>query len=98
VHVYNFTECADVPCWNRTIASVGAQYPVVSGEIGEDDCDHGFIDRYMGWADAHGISYLAWDWGAFDCRGGPSLISDYDGTPTQFGAGFRQHLLALPPN
>jgi hypothetical protein len=26
-------------------------------------------------------------------RGGPSLISSVDGTPTPFGAGFRAHLL-----
>jgi endoglucanase len=95
--VYNFTECIDAACWDRTIAPVAERYPVVSGEIGEDDCDQGFIDRYMGWADQHGISYLAWDWGAFDCRSGPSLISDYDGTPTKYGEGFRQHLLNQTP-
>jgi hypothetical protein len=97
VHVYNFAECVDVGCWNRTIAPIAERYPVVSGEIGEDDCGHGFIDRYMEWADLRGISYIAWDWGAFGCRGGPSLISDYNGTPTAFGQGFRQHLLGLTP-
>ena len=94
-HLYNFNECIDVTCWNRTIAPIAQTYPVVSGEIGEDDCAHGFIDRYMAWADQQGVSYLAWQWGAFDCRGGPSLISNYDGTSTPFGEGFRQHLLTL---
>jgi endoglucanase len=29
------------------------------------------------------------------CEDGPTLISDRDGTPTAFGIGFRDHLLAL---
>jgi hypothetical protein len=52
----------------------------------------------MAWADTHGISYLGWAWdahGGWTCQGGPSLISDYDGTPTAFGRGFRDHLRAL---
>ena len=52
----------------------------------------------MRWADRHGISYLAWAWNAggdWPCRGGPTLVEDYDGTPTAFGIGFRDHLRAL---
>ncbi|GCE12761.1 hypothetical protein [Tengunoibacter tsumagoiensis] len=30
-----------------------------------------------------------------NCSSFPSLISDYDGTATQFGAGFRDHLGSL---
>ncbi len=47
-------------------------------------------------ADAHGISYLGWSWNAVGsgrtCAGGPALIQSYDGTPTPFGVGFRDHL------
>lgn len=70
----------------------------MTGELGEADCRHGYIDDYMAWADRHGVSYLGWTWNAHDgwtCRGGPTLIRDFDGTPTGFGIGFRDHLRAL---
>ncbi len=98
-HVYNFTTCDTVSCWTSTVAPVAAVMPVVTGEIGENDCASGFIDSYMAWADASGISYLGWTWDATDsgwsCTGGPALISDYDGTPTGYGAGYQAHLAAL---
>lgn len=68
---------------------------MVTGELGENDCAHGYIDQYMPWADAHGISYLGWTWDTWDCANGPALISNYDGTPTAFGIGFRDHLASL---
>jgi hypothetical protein len=94
-HLYNFNTCSTVSCWDRTVAPVAKRVPVVTGELGESDCAHGFIDSYMAWADAHGISYLGWTWDTWDCRDGPALISSYDGSPTPFGVGFRNHLLAL---
>jgi hypothetical protein len=93
-HNYNFNVC-DPTCWNSTVAPLAAQVPVVTGELGENDCAHGYIDQYMPWADAHGISYLGWTWDTWDCANGPALISNYDGTPTAFGIGFRDHLAAL---
>ena len=93
-HNYNFNVC-DPSCWDATIAPLAAQVPIVTGELGENDCGHGYIDRYMAWADSHGISYLGWTWDTWDCANGPSLISDYAGTPTAFGIGFQQHLAWL---
>jgi len=94
VHVYDASVCASEPCWDSTIGVVAKQVPVVSGEIGEEDCAHEFIDSYMSWADAHGVSYLAWSWNVWDCSL-PGLLDDYDGTPTPFGEGFRDHLAAI---
>ena len=74
------------------IAPVLAQVPVVPGEIGENDCAHGYIDSLMAWLDSHHTGYLGWTWNTWDCSSGPSLISSYDGTPTNFGAGFKAHL------
>lgn len=84
----------------RAIAKVARRYPVVVGELGETDCAHRYIDPWMRFADRRRISYLGWTWnavapGAWTCRGGPSLIEDFDGTPTGFGVGFRDHLRAL---
>ena len=55
--------------------------------MGEQDCAHGFIDGYMSWADAKGISYLGWAWNPQNCNTFPSLITNVDGTPTAFGQG-----------
>ncbi|MFI8931194.1 glycoside hydrolase family 5 protein [Streptomyces sp. NPDC053474] len=94
-HVYNFNACANDDCWNRTLAPVAAKVPLVAGEIGENTCAHAFIDRVMKWFDDRALSYLGWTWNAWDCSSGPALISDYDGTPTAFGIGLRDHLRAL---
>ncbi|MFJ4833076.1 cellulose binding domain-containing protein [Streptomyces sp. NPDC088747] len=94
-HVYNFNTCSSESCWDSTLAPVAAQVPLVAGEIGENTCAHSFIDRVMAWFDARGLSYLGWTWNTWDCASGPALISGYDGTPTPFGIGLRDHLRAL---
>lgn len=94
-HVYNFNTCSNESCWNSTLAPVAAQVPLVAGEIGENTCSHGFTDQVMKWFDARGLPYLGWTWNTWDCSSGPALISGYDGTPTAFGTGLRDHLRAL---
>ncbi len=94
-HLYNFSGCNTAACWDQTVAPVAAKVPVVTGEIGENDCAHGFVDAYMAWADRHGVSYLGWSWNTADCAGGPGMISTYDGAPTSFGVGLRSHFAAL---
>ena len=93
-HLYNFNACKDEACWTSQIAPVANVVPVVTGELGEDDCAHGFVDAFMPWADARGISYLGWSWNTWDCKTGPALIASYDGTPTEFGAGIKARFLA----
>ncbi|WP_329112537.1 cellulase family glycosylhydrolase [Streptomyces sp. NBC_01353] len=94
-HVYNFNTCSNETCWDSTLAPVAAQVPLVAGEIGENTCGHGFIDRVMKWFDDRGLSYLGWTWNTWNCSSGPALITSYDGTPTAFGIGLRDHLRAL---
>ena len=94
-HSYNFNFCISLSCWNRTIAPVAQQVPLIVGEIGENDCDHGYIDRLIPWLDGIGASYLGWTWNPWDCASGPALISDYSGTPTRFGAELKMHFAAL---
>ncbi|MER6423702.1 cellulose binding domain-containing protein [Streptomyces sp. NPDC001137] len=96
-HVYNFNTCANESCWNSTLAPVAAQVPLMAGEIGENTCSHSFVDQVMKWFDDRGLSYLGWTWNTWDCSSGPSLISNYDGTPTSYGTGLRDHLRALNP-
>ncbi|MER7876128.1 cellulase family glycosylhydrolase [Streptomyces solisilvae] len=94
-HTYNFNTCSSESCFDEQLAPVIAQVPFVAGEIGENTCSHGYIDRVMAWLDAKGASYLGWTWNTWDCSSGPSLISDYNGTPTNFGVGLRDHLKGM---
>jgi hypothetical protein len=84
--------CEAAACWNTTVAAVAATVPVVSGEIGEFDCAHAFVDTYMGWADTRGVSYLAWAWNTYNCAQEPSLLSSLNGTPSRYGIGVYDHL------
>jgi hypothetical protein len=94
-HIYNFNACSNISCLNSQVAPVRAQYPVITGEIGENDCNHGFIDNILPWFDSHQIGYLAWTWNIASCANTPSLLNDYKGTPNNFGIGFKNHLTAL---
>jgi hypothetical protein len=96
-HLYNDVPCANAGCWNSTVGAVAQQVPVVTGELGERDCAHGFIDGYMSWADAHGVGYLGWAWNPTDCAGFPALISDWSGNATNFGVGLQTHLADVNP-
>jgi hypothetical protein len=92
-HSYNFNVCNTMSCWQSQVAPVAAQVPLVAGEIGENDCAHGYIDQLMPFLDSIGGSYFGWAWNAdFDCANGPSLVTAYDGTATNFGIGFKNHV------
>jgi endoglucanase len=95
-HSYNFNTCSTQACWTSQVAPVAARVPVIAGEIGENDCADTYIDPLMTWLDSASISYLAWAWNAdFNCSQGPGLITDYDGAPTAYGAGYQAHLQSL---
>ncbi len=94
-HTYNFSVCNNQTCWDGTVAPVAQQVPLITGEIGENDCADGYIDPLMAWLDGHGISYLAWTWDTWPCTSGPTLITSYDGTATNYGLGYQDHLATL---
>ncbi len=94
-HLYNFNTCNYVNCWVVNVAPVAAKVPVIAGEIGENDCASTFINLAMNWLDSEGIGYLAWAWNTYNCGNFPALISDYSGTPTAYGQGFKTHLYDL---
>jgi len=94
-HSYNFAGCSSEECWNASVLPVAQKVPVVTGEMTEDDCGHAYIDTYMAWADAHGISYLGWTWNPWDCASAHGMILDWNGTPNSVGIGLRDHLATL---
>jgi endoglucanase len=89
VHVY---DNGSVGSYSSNIGPIEARFPVIVGEVGETDCADDDLDAFMPWADANGVSYLAWSWHIGSCSAYPSLITDYNGTPTAFGAGYEAHL------
>lgn len=95
VHVYNFNAAKGPASWAKWVhMGLLAKVPFVTGELGETDCTPNFINNYMSWADANGVSYLAWAFNAgpsWACNA-PSLINDYTGSPTPYGAGYQAHL------
>ena len=91
-HVYNFSGCNTTSCWDSTVAPAAQHVPVLATEVGENDCAGGFLNTLLPWADSHRIGYVAWSWNVASCGGFPSLISDYSGTPTPFGAAYKAYL------
>ncbi|HET9168409.1 MAG TPA: cellulase family glycosylhydrolase [Actinospica sp.] len=99
-HSYNFNSCNSSTCWNSTIGTVAAKVPVQAGEIGQNNCNHDYIDQVMAWADANGIGYTAWTWNPWGvcASSGNDLIQDWSGTPTvSYGQGYQAHLLTQQP-
>ena len=94
-HAFSFTECVIVACWEENVRPVARAVPVVTTELGERDCSHAFIDRFMRWADSAGVSYLGWAWNPHFGCGGPGLIRSWEGQPTAYGEGLRTHLIGL---
>lgn len=97
-HTYDYKACFR-RC-RAHLLRIAKRHPVVTGELGQTDCKHDYVDGYMRWADRHGISYLGWAWYVnpeleSSCIAGPILIKDYDGTPSSYGVGLRRHLRQL---
>jgi hypothetical protein len=95
---YSFNACASAACWDSQIAPLAQQVPVVLGEFGQDTCGFDYMQGLTNWADAHGVSYLAWTWNPWGCTSGAVLIKDWAGTPEPgVGEGYRAHLRSQNP-
>jgi fibronectin type 3 domain-containing protein len=94
-HSYSDQICNNQTCWDSVIKPVMQSVPLIVGEIGERDCQDIYINPLMAYLDANGGNYLAWAWDTYDCSSFPGLITDYSGTPSNFGIGFYDHMLSL---
>jgi hypothetical protein len=102
-HNYPGKRCNGEACWQSEVAELSTKVPVITTEVGQNDCRSSFLQRYMTWADDYHIGYLAWAWWDLSLPGNvPSctnfaLIEDLAGTPTpDYGSAFREHLISLP--
>lgn len=100
-HLYNFSGCNQLSCWYAQGLPLMGAYPVITGEIGENDRQGTFIARLMSFLDNPGDglqpqSYLAWVWNTDQTRF--DLIENYNGKPTDgYGKTYMDHLLAMHP-
>jgi endoglucanase len=95
-HSYNFNACSTQACWTSQIAPLIAKVPLIAGEIGENNCQDSYIASLTSWLNSEHASYLAWAWNTdFNCYSGPGLISNYNGAPTAYGAGYESDLHSL---
>ena len=94
-HSYSTNICNNELCWDLYVAPVLEHAPVVTGELGENDCRGEYIKPLMTWLDGRSVSYLAWLWAPWDCKTGPALITSYNGSCTDsYGCDYRDHLLS----
>jgi hypothetical protein len=101
-HLYNYSDCSQSSCWYSQGLPLMASYPVITGEIGENDRRSDFITSIMSFLDhpGHGLqpqSYLAWVWNTDQTI--YDLITNYSsGAPTTpYGKAYMDHLLAMHP-
>ncbi|MFZ1924525.1 MAG: cellulase family glycosylhydrolase [Solirubrobacteraceae bacterium] len=99
-HVYDeHTLCTAESCWARTLLPLAAHVPLVADEFGEMRCGEAssiaWLNQWMSFATTHGFSMLAWAWNAEkgECRQ-PSLIANYEGSATPYGAAVKSFYAA----
>lgn len=113
IHLYNFNypcpgtggsgaaaATAATTCFtsgSNNITTIKASHPVVFGELGAEDCSSAFVSPMMDWMETNKISVLGWTWHPYDCSGTPSLLSDWNGTPSGLGAAFKTHYTTKYP-
>jgi len=90
-HPYNFMNKRS-PTWDTAFGDVAKTWPVVLTEFGDFACSGEYYDEVIQYAEARGISWVAWAWWAGDCKF-PSIIADWEGTPSTAGVFVRDALM-----
>ena len=84
-HPYDQTD-KQLAAWNDAWGYLTARAPVIVTEFGSlKTCSGQYNSDLIAYADAHGASWVGWAWYPRDCTF-PSLIADWQGTPTTAGA------------
>ena len=93
-HSYNFNACVTTSCWDSQIAPVAAQGAGGRRRDRRERLRPQLHRPADGLAGPHSVGYLAWTWNPW---GGCAnvLITDYNGTPTAFGAAYKAILASL---
>ncbi len=96
-HSYPGESCDTQSCWNSVIAPLATERPVVIGETGDSSAGpETYLPTFLPWASAHGLSFLAWTWNAWQDSDDVLVSSMTAGTPTAGeGVYYQQYLLDL---
>lgn len=80
-------DCSDPSCWDSTIDARGQDVAVIATEVGDRSCSSTFIAGALRAMANNNISFFASTWNAWGpCPGGPSLIVNSEGLPSDYGA------------
>ena len=109
-HGYSFNVyCAAVSCYDRDLAPVAAQVPLIAGEVGptlridptkvDDNCPRsavrggGWARDTLDWLDEHGVGWTAWSFNPWGDCW--SLLKNWGGEPTPtWGVELKRRLAA----
>jgi hypothetical protein len=82
-----------VAAWDGSWGYLTARAPVIVTEFGSTTtCAGQYNSDVIAYADTHGASWVGWAWYPKNCAF-PSLIADWQGTPTAAGAPVRTALM-----
>jgi endoglucanase len=79
--------------WPTDWGFVADSHPVIVTEFGSFDCDASYTSALLDYADQHQLSWTAWAWFPGGCDF-PSLIEDWNATPTATGTLVRDALMS----
>jgi endoglucanase len=91
-HPYDFSN-KQPGNWEADWGFLAATDPVMVTEFGRTsgDCGTGYYSSLLDYADQKRVHWVAWAWYVSGCAF-PSLITNYDGTPSQAGSIVRQRM------
>ena len=99
-HTYtNWEESNEVSEWQQAFGFLASDFPIMLSSYGDinGDCEgRMLVDDLLTYAESVGSSSVGWAWFVGGCEF-PSLISDWDGTPTLTGEVVKEFLLRLNP-
>lgn len=78
--------------WNSGFGNLSATSPVIMTEFGNWDCNGPYYTDLLNYAQSHGIHWTAWAWmNPLDC-GFPTILADWNGTPSAIGQIIKNHM------
>lgn len=93
-HAYSKQNCSYKSCWNKTLKSLKKKMPLLTTEVGQNNCGFDYTRNYISWADSKKVGYLVWAWWSIaEGCWNYALIQDWNGTPNgAYGRFYRSHL------
>ncbi len=92
VHLYDYAG-KQPQDWPAAFGFAVRHYPIIATEFGQRNCGTRYDQAVLAYAAKHDMGWTAWAWFPGGC-GFPSLIQDWQGTPTAAGKLVRRAMLA----